>query len=190
MEDGVVKVIAPTADTPADRAGIKAGDYITHIDGQLIFGMTLDEAVAQMRGRPGTKIEITVVREGQDKPLELTLTREIIDLKPVKWEVKDDVGVLTISSFSADATTDLKAAMVAVEKSLGRAPRGWILDLRSNPGGLLDEAVGVSDIFLERGEIVSQRGRRKGDIERYFAEPGHLAQGEPVIVLKVGTAHV
>jgi carboxyl-terminal processing protease len=183
MEDGVVKVIAPTADTPADRAGIKAGDYITHIDKQLIFGMTLDEAVEQMRGRPGTTIDITVVREGQDKPMELTLTREIIDLKPVKWEVKDGVGVLTISSFSADASTDLRAAMVAVTKSLGRTPRGWVLDLRSNPGGLLVEAVGVSDLFLDRGEIVSQRGRRKGDIERYFAEPGDQAGGAPVIVL-------
>jgi carboxyl-terminal processing protease len=183
MEDGVVKVIAPTADTPADRAGMKAGDYITHINKELIFGMTLDEAVAQMRGKPGTQIEITVVREGRDKPMELTITREIIDLKPVKWEVKGDVGVLTITSFSADAARDLKGAMTAVEKSLGQRPRGWILDLRSNPGGLLDEAVGVSDVFLERGEIVSQRGRRKGDIERYFAEPGDLAYGAPVIVL-------
>lgn len=183
MEDGVVKVIAPTADTPADRAGIKAGDYITHINKELIFGLTLDEAVEQMRGRPGTDIGITVVREGMDEPMELTITREIIDIKPVKWEVKGDVGVLTIASFSADATADLRAAMVAVEKSLGRTPRGWILDLRSNPGGLLDEAVGVSDLFLERGEIVSQRGRRKDDIERYFAEPGDLAHGAPVIVL-------
>ncbi len=183
MEDGVVKVIAPTADTPADKAGIKAGDYITHINKELIFGLTLDEAVEQMRGRPGTKIDITVVREGQDKPMELTLTREIIDLKPVKWEVKGDVGVLTVTSFSADATTDLRAAMLSVEKSLGKKPRGWVLDLRSNPGGLLDEAVGISDLFLERGEIVSQRGRRKGDIERYFAEPGDLAGGAPVIVL-------
>lgn len=183
MEDGVVKVIAPTADTPADRAGVKAGDYITHINKALIFGMTLDEAVEQMRGRPGTQIEITVVREGQDEPIEMTLTREIIDVKPVKWEVKDDVGVLTIASFSADATRDLKAAMISVEKSLGHKPRGWVLDLRSNPGGLLDEAVGVSDIFLDRGEIVSQRGRKKGDIERYFAEPGDLAGGSPIIVL-------
>jgi len=183
MEDGVVKVITPTADTPADKAGIKAGDYITHINKELIFGLTLDEAVEQMRGKPGTKIDITVVREGQDKPIELTLTREIIDLKPVKWEVKGDVGVLTVTSFSADATTDLRAAMMAVEKSMGKKPRGWVLDLRSNPGGLLDEAVGISDLFLERGEIVSQRGRRKGDIERYFAEPGDLAGGAPVIVL-------
>ena len=183
MEDGVVKVIAPTADTPADKAGIKAGDYITHINKELIFGMTLDEAVEQMRGRPGTPIDITIVREGQDKPLEMTLTREIIDLKPVKWEVSGDVGVLTVTNFSADATADLKAAMMAVEKSLGKTPRGWILDLRSNPGGLLDEAVGISDLFLERGEIVSQRGRKKGDIERYFAEPGDAAGGAPVIVL-------
>ena len=139
-----------------DRAGIKAGDYITHVNKELIFGLTLDEAVEQMRGKPGTAIDITLVREGQDKPIEMTLTREIIDLKPVKWEVSGDVGVLTVSSFSADATTDLKAAMMAVEKSLGKKPRGWILDLRSNPGGLLDEAVGISDLFLERGEIVSQ----------------------------------
>lgn len=183
MEDGVVKVIAPTADTPADRAGIKAGDYITHINKELVFGLTLDEAVAQMRGKPGTNIDITIVREGRDKPLDISLTREIIDLKPVKWVVQDDVGVLTITSFSADATTDLRAAMIAVEKSLGNKPRGWVLDLRSNPGGLLDEAIGISDLFLERGEIVSQRGRRKGDIERYFAEPGDLAHGAPVIVL-------
>lgn len=183
MEDGVVKVIAPTADTPAARAGMKSGDYITHINKELIFGLTLDEAVEQMRGKPGTKIDITVVREGQDKPIELSLTREIIDLKPVKWEVKGDVGVLTVTSFSADATGDLRAAMMAVEKSLGKKPRGWVLDLRSNPGGLLDEAVGISDLFLERGEIVSQRGRKKGDIERYFAEPGDMAGGAPVIVL-------
>ena len=183
MEDGVVKVIAPTADTPADRAGIKAGDYITHINKQLIFGMTLDEAVEQMRGKPGTEIEITIVREGQAKPIEMSLKREIIDVKPVKWELKGDVGVLTIASFSAVATRDLKAAMVAAEKSLGHKPRGWVLDLRSNPGGLLDEAVGVSVVFLDRGEIVSQRGRKKGDIERYFAEPGDLTAGAPVIVL-------
>src|SRR3546814_8918892 len=101
----------------------------------------------------------------------------------LKWEVSGDVGVLTVTNFSADATADLKAAMMAVEKSLGKTPRGWILDLRSNPGGLLDEAVGISDLFLERGEIVSQRGRTKGDIERYFAEPGDAAGGAPVIVL-------
>lgn len=183
LEDGVVKVIAPTAGTPADRAGIKAGDYITHINKVLVFGMGLDEAVEQMRGRPGTDVAITVVREGQQKPLELTLTREIIDVKPVKWELQGDVAVVSIVSFSANAARDLEAAMMAAEKSLGKKPRGWVLDLRSNPGGLLDEAVGVSDLFMERGEIVSQRGRHKGDIERYFARPGDAANGAPVIVL-------
>ena len=113
----------------------------------------------------GTSIRLTVVRPGRDKPFDVTITRQIIEIKPVKWEVKDDVGVLTITSFSADATRDLKSAMVSVEKSLGHRPRGWVLDLRSNPGGLLDEAVGVSDLFLDRGEIVSQRGRKKGDID-------------------------
>src|SRR3546814_2509216 len=108
MEDGVVKVSAPTADTPADRAGIKAGDDITHINEELIFGMTLDEAVEQMRGRPGTPIDITIVREGQDKPLEMTLTREIIDRKTVQWEVSGDGGVLTVTKFSADDTAHHK----------------------------------------------------------------------------------
>ena len=105
------------------------------------------------------------------------------DLKPVKWEVQQGVGIITVNSFSTDATADVKAGILAVEKSLGGKPRGFILDMRSNPGGLLDEAVGISDLFLERGEIVSQRGRRKGDIERYFAEPGDVAKGLPVVVL-------
>lgn len=183
QEDGVVKVIAPQADTPADRAGIKSGDFITHIDNELIVGLPLDEAVEKMRGAPGTSIEIRVVREGRDKPIELKLTREIIDLKPVKWEVSQGVGIITVNSFSSDATADVKAGVLAVEKSLGGKARGYIIDLRSNPGGLLDEAVGISDLFLERGEIVSQRGRRKGDIERYYAEPGDVAKGLPVIVL-------
>ena len=183
MEDGVVKVISPQADTPADRAGIKSGDFITHIDNELIVGLPLDEAVDKMRGAPGTSIDIRIVREGRDKPIELTLKREVIDLKPVKWEVSQGVGVITVNSFSTDATQDVKAGVLAVEKSLGGKPRGYILDMRSNPGGLLDEAVGISDLFLERGEIVSQRGRRKGDIERYFAEPGDIAKGLPVIVL-------
>jgi carboxyl-terminal processing protease len=183
QEDGVVKVIAPQADTPADRAGIKAGDYITHIDNELIVGLPLDEAVEKMRGAPGTSIDLRVVREGRDKPMELKITREIIDLKPVKWEVSQGVGIITVNSFSAVATQDVKAGVMAVEKSLGGKPRGYIIDLRSNPGGLLDEAVGISDLFLERGEIVSQRGRRKGDIDRYFAEAGDIAKGLPIIVL-------
>ncbi len=183
MEDGAVKVIAPQADTPADRAGIKAGDFITHIDGQLIIGYELDEAVEKMRGPAGTTIKLTVVRPGRDRPIEATITREVIQLRPVKWEVRDGVGLLTLTTFSDNAGGELRDAMASVERSLGHAPTGWVLDLRSNPGGLLDEAVAVSDLFLESGEIVSQRGRRTGDIERYNATRGDDAEGLPVIVL-------
>ena len=183
MEDGAVKVIAASEDTPAYRAGIKAGDYITHLNGQLLFGGTLDEAVEQMRGKPGTPIKLTIVRPGRDKPFDLTLTREVIELKPVKWEVKGDVGVININSFSKNTGANVRAAIVGIEKSLGHRPAGYVVDLRSNPGGLLDQAIEVSDAFLDHGEIVSQRGREKNDIERYYAKPGDDTKGAPVIVL-------
>ena len=183
MEDGAVKVIAPTEDTPADRAGLKAGDFITHLDGKLIYGGTLDEAVDQMRGDPGTSVKLTIVRPGRDKPFDVTIKREIIEIKPVKWEVKSNVGVININGFSKNTGQSVRAAVAGIEKSLGRKPAGYVIDLRSNPGGLLDEAVEVSDVFLERGEIVSQRGRHRGDIDRYYAKPGDYAQGLPVIVL-------
>lgn len=183
MEDGAVKVIAPFKDTPADKAGVKAGDYITHIDGDLIYGGTLDEAVEEMRGTPGTSIGLTIVRPGRDKPFDVSMKRAIIDLKPVTWEVKDNIGVISLNSFSADVGADVRAAIAGIDKSLGKKPLGYILDMRSNPGGLLDEAVAVSDVFLSRGEIVSQRGREKSDIERYFAKSGDAAQGLPVVVL-------
>ena len=183
MEDGAVKVITPSQDTPAFRAGIKSGDFITHLNGTLIFGGTLDEAVAQMRGKPGTQVKLTVVRAGRDKPFDVTLTREIIDLKPVKWEVKGQVGYININAFSKNTGTSVRAALMGIDKSLGHQPLGYVVDLRSNPGGLLDEAISVSDQFLDHGEIVSQRGRGKGDIERYFAKPGDAAHGLPVVVL-------
>jgi carboxyl-terminal processing protease len=183
MEDGAVKVIAPTEDSPGDRAGIKSGDYITHIDGQLIFGGTLDEAVDKMRGKPGTKIKLTLVRPGRDKPFDVSLQREIIRLKPVKWEIKDNVGIININSFSKTTGESVRAALTAIDKATGGRPLGYVVDLRSNPGGLLDQAIEVSDAFMERGEIVSQRGRDSSDIERYFARSGDLAHGLPVIVL-------
>ncbi|WP_315759860.1 S41 family peptidase [Sphingomonas sp. Y38-1Y] len=189
QEDGAVKVIAPTEDTPAYRAGIKAGDYITHINGKLIFGEALDDAIEDMRGQPGTKVTLTVVRPGRDKPMELTMAREIIVQKPVKWEVKNGVGIININTFSASTGADTRAAILAIDKSLGRKPTGYIVDLRSNGGGLLTQAIEVSDAFLERGEIVSQRGREKADIERYYARAGDLAGGLPIIVLvDAGTA--
>lgn len=184
MEDGAVKVVSPTEDSPAARAGIKSGDYITHLDGKLIYGGKLDEAVDQMKGKPGTTIKLTIVRPGRDKPFDVTLKREIISLRPVKWEVKDRVGIININAFSKNTGADTRAALVGIDKALGgQQPLGYVIDLRSNPGGLLDQAIEVSDAFLERGEIVSQRGREKGDIERYYARPGDLAHGLPVIVL-------
>jgi carboxyl-terminal processing protease len=183
LEDGAVKVITASEDTPAMRAGIKPGDYITHLNGQLLFGGTLDEAVEQMRGRPGTPVKVTIVRPGRDKPFDVTLNREIIELKPVKWEVKGDVGIININSFSKNTGAGVRAAVMGIQKSLGRKPTGYVLDLRSNPGGLLDQAIEVSDVFLETGEIVSQRGREKNDIERYYAKPGDDTGGAPVVVL-------
>ena len=183
MEDGAVKVIAPQEDTPAARAGVKSGDYITHIDGKLIYGDTLDESIGLMRGKPGTKITLGLVRPGRDKPLELTMVREVIVQKPVKWEVRGDVGYININTFSENTGADTRAAIMSIDKSLGHRPLGYVVDLRANGGGLLTQAIAVSDAFLDHGEIVSQRGREKTDIERYFAKPGDDAHGLPVVVL-------
>lgn len=186
LEEGTVKVIAPTADTPADKAGIKSGDYITHLDGEMIVGGTLDEAVNRMRGQAGTSIKLTIFRPGRDAPFDLLLTRAVIDLKPVRWEVKDKIGVITITGFSEETGEDVVSAIRGIDKQLGAKPLGYIVDLRSNPGGILDEAVKVSDAFLAKGEIVSERGRNKVVVNRWFAEksfPGDLAGGKPVIVL-------
>lgn len=183
MEDDTVKVIAPTEDTPAARAGLKAGDYITHINGELLYGLKLDEAVDKMRGPPGSTIKLTIVRPGRDKPFDVTLTRERIVLRPVKWEVRDGVGVININTFSGNVGSETEAALTAIDKATGGKPLGYVVDLRSNPGGLLDQAIQVSDAFLERGEIVSERGRAKDDIERFYAKPGDMAHGRPVIVL-------
>jgi carboxyl-terminal processing protease len=189
IEDGAVKVIAPTEDTPAWRAGVKAGDYITHINGELMYGLTLDEAVEKMRGDPGTPIKITIVRPGRDKPFDLSMTRERIELHPVKWEIRDNIGYININTFSGNVADQTKSALLSIDKATGGHPLGYVVDLRSNPGGLLDQAVDVSDAFLDSGEIVSQRGREKDDIERSYARPGDMAHGLPVIVLvDAGTA--
>jgi carboxyl-terminal processing protease len=183
MEDGAVKVIAPTEDTPAYKAGIKAGDFITHLDGKLLYGGTLDEAVDQMRGRPGTSIRLTIVRPGRDKAFDATITRQIIEVKPVKWDVKDGVGIININGFSRQTGQMVRSGIASIDKALGKRPTGYIIDLRSNPGGLLDQAIEVSDAFLDSGEIVSQRGREKSENERYFARPGDFANGLPIVVL-------
>ncbi len=182
-EDGAVKVVSPTDDTPAARAGIKSGDYITNLDGELIYGSSLQEAVDKRRGPPGSTIKLTVVREGATKPLDFTLKREVIQIKPVKFETRGNVGVIRISTFNKQTGDATRAAVASIEKKLGPAVTGYIVDLRSNPGGLLDQAIEVSDVFLDHGEIVSQRGRTKNDIQRYFARSGDLTGGKPIVVL-------
>ena len=186
MDQGAVKVIATSEDTPAWRAGIKPGDYITNLDGNLIYGDSLDQSVDKMRGTPGTKIRLTIVRPGRDKPFDVTLTREIISIKVVKSEVRNGVGIININGFSKPTGPGVEKAIADIEKQTGGHPLGYVIDLRNNPGGLLDQAIEVSDIFLDHGEIVSQRGREKGDIDRYFAESkvrGDLTHGAPIVVL-------
>jgi len=186
MDEGAVKVIAASEDTPAFKAGIKSGDYITNLDGNLIYGDSLDQSVDKMRGTPGTKIRLTIVRPGRDKPFDVTLTREIINIQLVKSQVKNDVGIIKINGFSKPTGPGVEKAIADIEKQTGGHPLGYVIDLRNNPGGLLDQAIEVSDIFLDHGEIVSQRGREKADIERYFAESkvrGDLTHGAPIVVL-------
>ena len=183
MEDGAVKVIAPTKGSPADKAGVKAGDFITHLNGKLIFGGTLDDAVDQMRGAPGTTVRLTLFRPGRDDPIDLTITRQIIELRPVDFKVTDGIGVISVSSFSANVARQVSEAWAKVRAQTGGHPAGLILDLRGNPGGLLDEAVSLSDLFLDKGTIVSQRGRYPRDTETYNATPGDIARGLPLVVL-------
>jgi carboxyl-terminal processing protease len=182
-EDGVVKVVTPTDDTPAALAGIKAGDYITHLDDELIYGTSLNDAVDKMRGQPGTRIKVTVVRQGEPKPLEFTLTRAVVVIKPVKWEVRGQVGMIRITTFNSKTGDATRAAVEGIRAKLGENVAGYVIDLRSNPGGLLDEAIKVSDVFLESGEVVSERRRAKNDVDHYYAKAGDLTQGKPVVVL-------
>lgn len=188
---GAVRVISPIDDTPADKAGIKAGDYITHIDGEQVFDLTLNQAVKKMKGRPGTKVKLTIVSDdGESK--ELTLKRAIIKVESVKSSEKmldgadpEDketprVGYIRISDFGATTARDLKKALEKLEK---KDVIGYVLDVRNNPGGYLTAAIDVSDAFLDSGEIVSTRGKEKSDIERVYAKAGDLANGKPVVVL-------
>jgi carboxyl-terminal processing protease len=181
--DGAVKVMAPMEDSPGERAGIKAGDFITHVGGRFIVGGTVDEAVDLMRGPPGTSVNLTIFRPGRDKPFDVSVTRANIELPVVKWEVRDRVGVINVNSFSRTTTPLVMAAIAGIEQKLGGPALGYVLDLRSNPGGLLDQAVSLSDMFLESGEVVSQRGRTAANIERYYARPGDAARGRPIVVL-------
>jgi len=187
MEDGAVKVVSPFKGSPADKAGIKAGDYITHLDGKLIYGLELDEAVKQMRGVSGTSIRLSILRPGRDELLEVDVTRGVIELEPVTFELKEGrIGYISVNEFSRDVGVDVNAALTSLRQQSNGPLAGLVLDLRRNPGGSLDEAVALSDLFLGKGQIVSQRGRNARDTIYYEAEKyyrGDVAEGVPMIVL-------
>jgi len=187
MEDGRVKVIAPMDDTPAAKAGVLAGDYISAIDGQAIGGLKLEEAVEKMRGPVDTPITLTLTRKGADKPIELTIVRAVIAVEAVKFRVENDVGYLRVISFTERTYDDLEAAIAKIRKEVPAGKlKGYVLDLRLNPGGLVDQAIDVSDAFLDRGEVVSTRGRDPSETRRYDATEGDLTDHKPVVVLVNG----
>jgi len=187
MENDVVKVIAPIDETPAWEAGVMAGDLIVKIDGEDLRGQTLTEAVDKMRGEVGKPITLTILRESAAQPIEITITRAIIKVRAVRHRVEGDVGYIRIIQFTEQTTTDLERAIAAIQREVKDEDlKGYVLDMRLNPGGLLDQAVNVSDAFLERGEIVSIRGRNPQEVTRFDSEPGDLTGGKPVIVLVNG----
>lgn len=185
QEEGFVKVVSPIDDTPADKAGIEAGDFITHVDGDSVLGLSLDEAVGMMRGVVGSEIVITVVREGEDEPFDVTIIRDTIKLTAVRTRVEGESVVLRVTTFNDQTYSNLEAG---IEKQIEAAGgidlvNGFILDLRNNPGGLLTQAIRVSDAFLDKGEIVSTRGRDPENGDRHNATVGDLAQQKPLVVL-------
>ncbi|MFN4010847.1 MAG: S41 family peptidase [Pannonibacter sp.] len=187
MEEGLVKVVSPIDDTPAFKAGVLSGDFITHIDGEQVQGLTLNEAVEKMRGPVKTDIEVTLRRQGRADPLVLKITRDVIKIRSVRWREEGDVGYVRVTQFNEQTFDGLQKG---IDEIVSKIPadqlKGFVIDLRNNPGGLLDQAIAVSDAFLERGEIVSTRGRNAEETQRYNARSGDLAKGKPVIVLVNG----
>jgi carboxyl-terminal processing protease len=185
MEDGLIKVVSPIDETPASKAGILANDIISNLDDEPVQGLTLNQAVEKMRGPVNTKIKLKIIRKGQDKPIEVTLMRDNIRVRSVRARVEsDDIAYIRITTFNEQTTEGLKREMTNLTNQIGPDKiKGYILDLRNNPGGLLEEAVSVSDAFLDRGEIVSTRGRNAEETQRRTAKPGDLAKGKPVMVL-------
>jgi len=184
MEDGLVKVVAPIDDTPAHRAGIMANDMITHVDDEPVLGLTLNQAVEKMRGPANTKVKLRIMRKGADAPIEMSLTRDIIQVRAVRSNLNgEDIGYIRITQFTGQTTTGLRRAFSDLDNQAGNKLKGYVLDLRNNPGGLLDQSVSVSDAFLEKGEIVSTRGRNAEETQRFNVRAGDLTKGKPVIVL-------
>lgn len=186
LENGLVKVVSPIDDTPAFRAGILAGDYIVKIDDEAVMGMTLNDAVGKMRGKVGTTIDLVVRREGEDAPIDITIVRDIIQIKSVRSRTEGTVGYVRITTFSQNTGPGVRKALQDIKEELGDTLTGFVLDLRNNPGGLLSQAIAVSDVFLDKGEIVSQRGRYEEDTKRNNATPGDLANGLPIVILVNG----
>lgn len=182
MENGLVRVVSPIDETPAYRAGIQAGDLITHLDGEAVLGMTLNEAVEIMRGAPGSDIVISILR-GDQETFDVTITRDVIRVQSVRARLERDVGYIRITAFTDQTTPGLRDAFADLFEQGGDTLAGFVIDLRNNPGGLLDQGIAVADLLLERGEIVSTRGRDDANVRRYNAEPGDLARGLPLVVL-------
>jgi carboxyl-terminal processing protease len=182
MENGLVKVVSPIDDTPAFRAGVQAGDLISHLDGEPVLGLTLAEAVEKMRGPVNTDLVLTLRRPNRE-PFDVTITRDVITVQSVRSRLEDDVGYLRITAFNEQTSPGLDEAVEQLTEQAGGSLKGFVLDLRNNPGGLLDQAIAVSDAFLNAGEIVSTRGRHPDDAQRYNAREGDLANGLPIIVL-------
>lgn len=182
MEQGFVRVVSPIDDTPAARAGIEAGDLITHLDGGTVLGLNLADAVDKMRGRVGSDIKLTIRREGRE-PFQVTVTRDVIRIQSVRSRIEGEVGYLRVTTFNEQTEIGVKREIAKMREELGDSMIGLVLDLRRNPGGLLDQAIKVSDAFLERGEIVSTRGRDENDAQRFNAKTGDLINGLPMVVL-------
>jgi carboxyl-terminal processing protease len=184
MKNGLVYVVSPIDDTPAFKAGIKSGDYISHIDGQSVMGMTISEAVKKMRGKPGENITLKILREGEKKPFDVLITRDVIKVNSVRSEVYDDVGYVRITNFTEATGKNLGKKIEELTKKIGEDKlKGFVLDLRNNPGGLLNEAIDVSDVFLDKGEVVSTRGRNPDDSKKFSAGPDDETKGKPIVVL-------
>ena len=184
MENGFVKVVAPIDDTPAAKAGLEAGDFVTHIDGESVLGLTLSDAVDKMRGPVGSEIVITISREGTDEPFDVTIVRDTIKIRAVRARAEGNVGVLRITTFNEQTYDNLENAIAKLREEIGDDKlQGYIIDLRNNPGGLLSQAIAVSDAFLDTGEIVSTRGRDLDEADRVNAREGDLTDGKPIVVL-------
>ena len=185
MEDGLVKVVAPIDETPAAKAGVMANDIITHLDDEAVQGLTLNQAVEKMRGPVNTKIKLKIMRKGADKPVEISITRDVIRVRAVRSRPEgEDVAYIRVTQFNEQTTENVKKAMTDLAAQIPDTKlKGYIVDLRNNPGGLLDQAISVSDIFMEKGEIVSTRGRNAEETQRFNARPGDLTKGKPIIVL-------